>query len=684
MFGGKSNILLKMFRPERMTSTSIICVKKDVEPILEALSSFGEFHIEQTAQDSADLPRYNQSIQKVEGSLADVNVLIGQLVKEKSSLLGIFKLPQIVKTQITSENWQTLLGDTSQKISALKKESDNLNETLSSIKEATEELNHTKNMLERLKIMNADLSVIEDLKLIYVAVASVPTKNFSGLETALAGFPIFINRCSITKEVTFMCVALPAKHQAETEKILRTYHAEIFHIPEELPHNLNEALKEVNKQIKENSDREKAVGNSLNKLGEENRDNFVSLKETSENILTLLQAERKILQEGHLATVRGFVPQKKFQELNEKVTGMLEGKVIVLKNDVPKSADPPTKVSHNKFVRPFEELTRLYGLPHYDEVDPTPIIAITFPIIFGLMFGDLGHGLVLLFGGLAVGLLIKGNRSIKNVCFIMAACGLGASIAGLVFGEAFGQPLPWGPLWINPTENPTVNVFTFIVFTLFVGVIQIISGIVLEMTNFALKRHYADALLTSIPKILFYVGGVYLIAAYQLNFGAWLSGPILWPLLAFVILVVGKPLYLKAAKPAAHGNEHSEADTLSGRLFEGGDLVTRLLSNTISYSRILALLMAHWALLLVTYTVAGLVGTGSILTLVLSGVIIVGGNIFVLALEGLIVFIHTLRLHFYEWFSKFYAGTGSEFNPFKQKFNHTDLVLERKEAPSVP
>ncbi len=94
--------------------------------------------------------------------------------------------------------------------------------------------------------------------------------------------------------------------------------------------------------------------------------------------------------------------------------------------------------------------------------------------------------------------------------------------------------------------------------------------------------------------------------------------------------------------------------------------------------------MAHWALMLVTYTIAGLVGTASILTLVLSGIIIVGGNIFVLALEGLIVFIHTLRLHFYEWFSKFYQGTGSEFSPFKQKFIHTDLVLKRKETSQVP
>ena len=229
MFAGKSNILLKMLRPERMTSTSIICVKKDVESILEALNSFGEFHIEQTAQDNADLGEYNQTIQKVEESLADVNILIDQLVQEKSSLFSIFKLNLPTKIQVTAENWQALLENTSQKILALKKETDNFNESILGIQEKTGQLNYTKDMLGRLNFMGADLEAMEDLKLIYVATASVPIKNFSGLETALAGLPIFINRCALTKEVSFVCLAIPTKNQAEIEKILRTHHAEIFH-----------------------------------------------------------------------------------------------------------------------------------------------------------------------------------------------------------------------------------------------------------------------------------------------------------------------------------------------------------------------------------------------------------------------------------------------------------------------
>ena len=339
--------------------------------------------------------------------------------------------------------------------------------------------------------------------------------------------------------------------------------------------------------------------------------------------------------------------------------------------------DPPTMVSHNRFVKPFEEITKLYGLPHYDELDPTPIIAITFPLIFGLMFGDIGHGLLLLIGGVTLGTLIKKGQAIKNVCWILAACGVGAIAAGLLFGEFFGIRV-FAPLWFSPFDN----VLMFLIFSLFVGVIQIVSGLVLELVDFLFKHNVVDAVLTSVPKIAFYVGAVYLVAVYQLNFGAWFRGPILLAIVPFVVLVFGKPIVLAFARfsGGAAQKAQGEENSFGQRVFESGDLVTRLLSNTISYTRILALLMAHWALILVVYTVAGLIGSASILTVILSGIIIVAGNIFVLALEGLIVFIHTMRLHFYEWFSKFYLGTGTPFAPFKQKFVYTEVELTKNKS----
>lgn len=681
MLVGKFNILLKMLRPERMTSTSIICVKKDVESILEALSTFGEFHIEPSTQEDQSISEYNQNIQKVEERLLDVDGLIKQLVQEKTSFLDIFKVTQPIKVNVTADNWQSLLENTNQDILTLKKEIENIDASLANLKEKNAKLNHTKRMLSNIDSLGTDLA-IKDLKLIHVAFASMPFKNIEAFETAIATLPIFLRQHHLTPDECFVCVAMPSKHWGEVERILRTYHADIFSMPKDLPQDASEALKEVESRLRENQEKEKSLCAQLKKIGEENKDKLASWKETSENILTLLSAEKKILQTGRLATIKGFVPQKKYKELTEKVNSMMGEKVLVLQNDAVVEA-PPTKIIHSRFIRPFEELTRLYGLPNYDEIDPTPFLAITFPIIFGLMFGDLGHGLVLLLGGAIIGSLIKGNQGMKNVCWIMAACGIGSMVAGLLFGEFFGLTI-FAPLWFSPFDD----VFTFLIFSLSVGIIQIVSGIVIEMANYLAKHNIVDALLTAVPKIAFYLGGIYLIAVYQLDFGAWLSGPILMPLLPFIVMVAGKPLYLMVSKPAVHTGDphvqhaggHDEQDSLVARFFEGGDFFTSLLSNTISYSRILALLMAHWALLLVTYTVAGLVGdavgAGSILALLLSGAVIVFGNIFVLALEGLIVFIHTLRLHFYEWFSKFYTGTGTEFSPFKRKSVHTTIDLK--------
>ena len=662
-----------------MTSASIICAKKDVESVLESLNTFGEFHIEPSQHDQANLVDYNVNISLIQERILDVEALTKQLVHEKGSLLGAFKLTTPIKVNVTADNWQALLEKTSQEILSLKQEIETLNGSLAGMNEKNLELMGLRRMLQTMDSIDVDIATIGDLKRVYVAFASMPIKNCEAFHTAINGLPLFTKQNPLTEDTCFYAVAAPSKHREEVERILRTYHAEIFSIPTDLPNDVKAAHKEVDKRLKENEEKEKTVKETLTKLGEENKDRLAAMKETSENILALLSAEKKILKTGRLATVKGFLPAKKFSELNTTVNTQMAGRAIVLEND---AADfegaPPSKIVHSRFVRPFEEIVKLYGLPNYNEVDPTPLVALTFPILFGLMFGDLGHGLILVFGGLAVGMLIKGNQSIKNLCWIMVACGIVASIAGLLFGEAFGFELPWGPLWFSPFHS-TESVTSFLIFSLFVGIVQIILGISIELVNYLLKHNKADAVLTSLPKILFFVGGIWLIMTYQLDFGAWLAGPILAPLIPFIIMVVGKPVYTKIAKPVtAHESEHPEQETIVGRFFEGGDFFTRLLGNTISYSRILALLMAHWALLLAVNKIVELTGPMGAFGLVLGGIVIVVGNIGVLALEGLIVFIHTLRLHFYEWFSKFYGGAGTTFSPFKQTYNHTNLTLTKE------
>lgn len=240
----------------------------------------------------------------------------------------------------------------------------------------------------------------------------------------------------------------------------------------------------------------------------------------------------------------------------------------------------------------------------------------------------------------------------------------------MIFGEFFGKQI-FAPLWFDPFENVT----KLLMFSIFVGIAQIMIGFILAFFNSMLKGDTTDALTTSLPKIAFYIGSIYLILVYQFDFGLWFKGPILFPIIPFIFLVLGKPLIMKI-KPSGHSaKDSSEGPSFAERLFESGDLVTRLLSNTISYVRIAALLMAHWALLLVTYVISGMVFP--LLGTIGSTLIIIVGNMFVIAFEGLIVFIHALRLHFYEWFNKFYQGTGTEFSPFRQIYVYTKVVLTR-------
>ncbi len=662
-----------------MSSVSVICLRRDIEDLLEALNSFGEFHIE-NAVEASELLDNSQKNQKIEAVIANINDLIRVLKVENQGLAGMFRKEKVATTQFAAESWQTLFDMVAEEVSNLNRQTQDLSASIKSLALRKAELNHVKEMLTIMEAMEVDLSTMKTLRSISIVVASVPTKNLTDLDKALKGLPLIFHRCYLAKDTQFACSAFASKHRQDIERILKTHHGEIFEVPPELPLDVSEALKEVKRQLEENARSAKEVEHSLSEISKANADKLASLKETSQNILALLKAEQKIMLLGRTAIVAGFVPKRRVRQLRDKVISQLGGSVLVLENEVKPYADPPTMIRNSRFVKPFEEITRLYGVPHYLEIDPTPIIAVTFPLIFGLMFGDVGHGLVLLVGGLTLGFLIKKQSGIKNVAWIMAACGIGAIFAGLLFGEFFGTQL-FAPLWFSPFDN----VLTFLIFSLFVGVAQIVSGIVIEMINYLLKRNLLDALLTSLPKIVFYIGSVLLIATYKLDFSVWLSGPILLALVPFLVLVFGRTIAVRVASFSWSSVEiPQERKSLGERFFESSDLVARLMSNTMSYTRILALLMAHWALILVTYVIASLVGTSTPISLIISGFIIIIGNVFVVALEGLIVFIHSLRLHFYEWFSKFYGGNGTPFSPFKQKFIYTELKLGTKEGKSSP
>jgi len=341
--------------------------------------------------------------------------------------------------------------------------------------------------------------------------------------------------------------------------------------------------------------------------------------------------------------------------------------------------ETPTIMKNFFLFRPFETLTRMYGSPSYSEIDPTPVLFFTFPLLFGLMFGDMGHGICLILSGL-IGAIVfrkKKGTDLYNMCWIIFYCGWGAVFGGYLYGEFFGMnEIPYLGYELQPVSfylpymgiitlhNPLENIMTVFKFAILVGVFHINLGWLIQGLNYIKQKRKYLALSDSFCKIGLLTGGVTLIFIWGFDINSWLiyPYPILLPLLPGILLIILKPFgkifrlsYLK----------HESVGELIGEgSMETFETVLSIMSNVASYIRLLALALAHIALMLSIRAIIGLIQGEGIAFQILIVIGLILGNLVVILLEGILVFINAIRLHFYEFFFKFYQGSGNEFFPF--------------------
>jgi len=315
----------------------------------------------------------------------------------------------------------------------------------------------------------------------------------------------------------------------------------------------------------------------------------------------------------------------------------------------------PSLIKPIKLIKPFTLLTRLYGITNYSELDPTPIVAITYPLLFGLMFGDIGQGLVLFLLGLFMTFInIKHKeKSMYDAGFLLMWLGLAAAFGGLMYGSFFGYEELFEPLFVNPMHEVT----TILKMSIFVGVVHICIGWFLAMLNNIHNGKVFLAFAEPFLKILILIGGAIVIFNFSFDIDKWLSPdssppyPILLTIIPALLLLIAKPI------GRIFGIKYLKHESVGGLLGEQavdvGETFLSILSNVASYSRVLALAMAHMGLMLVIMEIVKMFN--SVIAII---AIVVFGNLFVIMLEGLLAAIHALRLTFYEFFGKFYSADG--------------------------
>ena len=359
----------------------------------------------------------------------------------------------------------------------------------------------------------------------------------------------------------------------------------------------------------------------------------------------------------------GWVPapfEKAFVEKAKKIAHM---RVSVSDPSEVENTQPPTLLKNSRFVKPFEFFIDMYGLPSYGEMDITACVAITFTVLFGIMFGDLGQGAVLAIGGY---ILWKWKK--MALARLIVPCGFSSMFFGFMFGSVFGFEEALDPIyhalgwkgkpisfWQGSPHSVLEAINTVLVYAIFIGVGLVLAAMVLHIIAALHKKHWGDAIFSNngLVGILVYCGGV----SFVSNF---MGGPQFFPSTVSYILMGGgmvllffQEILIGIVDHHPHWKPESWGDYCMQNVFELLEYALSYFSNTVSFLRVGAFVFVHAAMMMAIFSLAG--DPPNIFVVIL-------GNVLIIALEGLLSGIQGLRLEFYEMFSRCYEGGG---HPFK-------------------
>lgn len=383
----------------------------------------------------------------------------------------------------------------------------------------------------------------------------------------------------------------------------------------------------------------------------------------------LLEAGRTFPRTGAAVLIEGWVPAEDAEAVERRM-GEITGGSYVLETahpDVSAQQQVPVLLRHSRLLRPFEMLVSTYGLPDYRELEPTLFVAISYVLMFGLMFGDAGHGLVLALCGLAA-LFAGKSQKVRDFGILLIFAGMSSIIFGMVYGSYFGiEAFKKYAIWHDPLEGDPMRLMYG---TVGIGVVMISVGIIFNVVNRFLKGDMIGGILDKfgLAGLLFYWGTL----AIMIGAEAIRSRGLMT--VCFIVFFVAPVACWAFRGPISffmHREEHESSGANIGPIgailesfVEAFEAVLSYLANTISFVRLAAYAMSHAALLFASFMLAELVRQIPFGGGVWAVLVIIIGNLVAIVLEGIIASVQALRLEYYEFFGKFFSGSGQPFEPF--------------------
>ncbi|MEK6832135.1 MAG: V-type ATPase 116kDa subunit family protein [Thermoproteota archaeon] len=573
-----------------------------------------------------------------------------------------------------------------------------------------EEYKSLKDTLEVIRKMQINLTGFGLMKYFFTNLFVINSADYEEISRSLEDITMYKYDLE-SKDKSALLIISDITESDKVFKVLRSFNSNSFKIPEGFPQIPSEAYALAESKIKDLTAKQVSIDKEISALKKKIRRDILAIHEKALVAKDVLEMLRKPGGTKHFAVIQGYIPKKMEEKFKDSTKQWMS--VIEDITDPKLREGSPTLFENKKFVRTFEVITKSQGIPKKGEPDPTPMIALMWPIFYGLMFADMGHGLLLM--GLGLLFKVKGQGDLSRWGMLIAISGASAAIAGVGTGEMFGYHIDhMGPFeglleeggalhsvsWIvgilSVAELTFDQVINILKVSLFIGIIHLVWAMVLRVRRLSQEGHKLVMFTEAIPNITLY-GGIVVVMMCAIGsqydvmnmyskihteavpwvtifLGDWAQ---VWIITRIAVIIVIASMVLMMVGGILHAKKHPEGggdpasvlmEVLLGKTVES-------LAHTISYARLGIMLLVHAALLMtVNNAFASLGGPESGAAMAM----IIGGNLGIMMIEGLIVYIQSLRLHLYEFFTKWYVGGAQPFRQIRPELIYNQFIWKRK------
>lgn len=561
------------------------------------------------------------------------------------------------------KDWKCDLNEMSTYMEQLERKREEIEEVKRELEGVIQANKDALTQVENIEGMDVSLDDIFSCKYVNVRFGRLPLDSVDKLQ--YYGNRPFVFRSFKEDSSYSWCMVLSTpKYEREVDNILSSLYFERIRIPDFVHDTPEKAEENLKAEIESDYQQLASIEKERDDMIQACQQRLQVIKGRLLFLENTFEARKYVVGLGERFTITGFAANDDVKKIEAVFADIKDVEIAARPAYSDRRFTPPTKLKNSWFTRPFSMFVEMYGLPNYEDIDPTPFVALTYTLLFGIMFGDVGQGLVLIL----VGWLAAKLKHMK-LGEIGIRIGISSTLFGFVYGSVFGDEHLLDPLYqslFHLEEKPievmgSDFIMPLLICAIAIGAVLIVLSMSINMYIQIKHKNWCELLLSQngIAGIVFYIaflGG----AAAQFGFGIavfsklYILALIVLPLLLIFLKepiehkVKGKPMF-----PDGFGGFFTQS------FFELFEVCLSFITNTISYLRVGGFVLSHAGMMLVVTLLMEMVsGAGSI-------AVAIFGNLFVMCLEGMIVGIQVLRLEFYEMFSRYFSGDGIAFQSLK-------------------